>query len=174
MRRVYVDTNVIIARYKPQDPLYSTANEFFTRKDIEFIISPLSLVELNAVISRLLPSNIIVPSNIKKIDVPTLVEFIIYDCNLRLVSKSYLTAYQIRKMKVRIPLEYYLALLIADTIKLRTLDLLHLAYVYLMKDYVSVFVTGDEEIIERKNVIKKFGIRIIHPEEFLDELVPKR
>jgi len=170
LKRVYVDTSVIIARYKPQDPLYSIANKFFATKNIEFIISPLSLVELNAVISRLLPYSITIPSTIKKLDAPTLVEFIVSDCNLKLVSRSYLTAYQVGSMRVRIPLEYYLALLIANKVKLRTLDLLHLAYVYLMKNYVNIFITGDDDILEKRDTIKNLDIKVMHPKDFLDQI----
>jgi hypothetical protein len=46
-----VDTNVVLARFAPRDPLRPFAKKFFDSKG-ERIVSPLSLIEMNAVLSR--------------------------------------------------------------------------------------------------------------------------
>jgi len=48
----YVDTSLIIARYKPLDELYDDSNAFF-ESNFNFVISPIALIELYCVLSRL-------------------------------------------------------------------------------------------------------------------------
>jgi len=163
--RIYLDTNVIIARYKPQDPLFSVSNDLFERKDLVFTVSPLTLVELHSVISRL-KSQLIFSNEIKDVDSRTLVSFIIRDCNLQFLARNFLFSYKVEKSRARIPLEYYLSIIFADKIQLRTLDLIHIAYAYMIKDFIDVFTTGDEEILEKSNVIERLlGITVKHPKE---------
>ena len=168
MKEIYIDTNLIIARYKPKDPLYSIANRLFKEEKYKFVISPITLTELHSVLSRV-KHQISLPKDIETIDIPTLVEFIIEDCNLKLLSKTRIVTYQIGKERVRIPLEYYIALSIADKIKLRTLDLIHIAYAYLIKDQINAFVTGDNEILEkRKTILHTLGIEVKPPQDIIN------
>jgi predicted nucleic acid-binding protein len=51
-RRLYVDTSVIVARYKPRDELYDSAESLFNQGGIHFFVSPLTLAGLYAVFSR--------------------------------------------------------------------------------------------------------------------------
>jgi predicted nucleic acid-binding protein len=46
-----VDTNVVLARFAPKDPVHAAARKFFSSPG-ERIISPVSIVEMNAVLSR--------------------------------------------------------------------------------------------------------------------------
>ena len=52
-RRLYVDTSVIVARYKPRDEMYNSAESLFNQGGVHFFVSPLTLVELYAVLSRI-------------------------------------------------------------------------------------------------------------------------
>ena len=168
MKGIYVDTNLIIARYKPEDPLYVLANRLFKARNYEFIISPITLTELYSVLSRV-KIHISIPEGMENIDIPTLIEFILEDCNLKIVSKTRIVTYQIGKERIKIPLEYYIALSIADKIKLRTLDLIHIAYAYLIKDRIKAFVTGDNEIIDKQEtIIHMLGIKVISPQDIVN------
>jgi len=43
---------------------------------------------------------------------------------------------------------------------------MHIAYAYMIKDFIDVFTTGDEEILEKSNVIERLlGITVKHPKE---------
>ena len=167
---LYLDTNVIIARYKPADPLHKVSGKLLRSEEFEFFISPITLFELYSVISRLYP-NMIFPQEVESISVDTLVHFIVEDCNLKLVSKNYLVTTYFRKRKIRMPFEYLMSMMLAERLKLRALDLLHIAYIAMLRDSIQAFVTGDGEILERKSIIKDIvGIEVEHPKNILDDL----
>ena len=52
MIKAYIDTNVVVARYKPNDPLHEIAEKLFNLPQVELYASPLTLVELYSVLSR--------------------------------------------------------------------------------------------------------------------------
>ena len=54
----------------------------------------------------------------------------------------------------RVPLEYIYAMRLADALKLRALDLLHVAQAALLEGEVEALVTGEEEILERRERIE--------------------
>lgn len=61
MMMAYVDTNVIVAKYVPTDELSSRATAFLESSDRK-IASPVSTIELAAVISRTWWFRIVAPS----------------------------------------------------------------------------------------------------------------
>jgi len=164
LNALYLDTNVIIARYKPSDPLYGDSNKLFTRS-FRFFISPVTLFELYSVISRLRPG-LVLPKEAKHASVNTIVRFMMEDCGLKLVSKTFLAAAFFLGEKARLPLEYWLSVILAEKLRLRALDLLHIAYAAMLRDKVQIFVTGDDEILERRDSIKEtVELEVRHPRE---------
>ena len=162
---MYLDTNVIIARYKPSDPLYEDSNKLFFSGDFKHIISPVTLFELYSVISRLRPG-LVLPKEARQASVSTIVRFVIEDCDLKLVSKTFLAAAHFLGDRARMPLEYWLSVMLAEKLRLRALDLFHIAYASMLRDKVQIFVTGDDEILERKSVIKELvELEVRHPRE---------
>ncbi|MEM2641479.1 MAG: PIN domain-containing protein [Thermoproteota archaeon] len=160
----YVDTSLIIARYKPSDILYEDSNAFF-KSNFDFIISPITLVELHCVLSRV-RSELNVPMDAEPL-IDTLVAFIIKDC--KLLSKGYYVKKSFSQ-ECRMSLEYYVATRFAEQLGLRTLDMLHLSYAWILKKSfgVELFVTGDEEILEKAEDIKKsLGIKVSHPKQLV-------
>ena len=134
---------------------------------LNFFISPITLFELYSIISRLC-SNLVLPKKTIHATVDTIVHFIMEDCNLRLLSKTYLTTFYFRDQKVRIPLEYRMSILLAEKLKLRALDLLHIAYASILEEKKRIFVTGDNEILSKRNIIRKLtGLEIKHPKDLL-------
>ena len=157
---LYVDTNIIIAYYKPSDPLYNVVRTFFRRKE-SFIITPINLFELYSVISRI-RSYISLPDKIKSVKARVIVQYIVEDLNLQTLARTFLV--KLSKMNVRIPAEYYLAIKLADSLKLRSLDLLHIAYASLLGNEIDAFITGDIEILEKKDIIEeKTGVKVREP-----------
>ncbi|MBM5805977.1 MAG: type II toxin-antitoxin system VapC family toxin [Candidatus Verstraetearchaeota archaeon] len=64
------------------------------------------------------------------------------------------------------PLEYLVAMRMAEKLGLRALDLLHIAYATLMKEEIDAFITGDEEILEERDGIKNIsGVEIASVQE---------
>lgn len=166
----YVDTSVIIARYKPGDELFDDAENLFSRRGLSFYGSPLTLVELYAVLSRVW-HEIDISNQVQK-ELKTIVTFIVKDCGLHIAPETYATAVEIAGQRARIPLEYSLAYRHAETLKLRALDLIHVCYVSILKAVygVSTFITGDEEILAKSHIIREvFKINVKHPRDILLE-----
>lgn len=166
MTTVYVDTNVIIARYKPGDPLHGVADELFKR-DFEFVISPVTLVELYSVLSRVKPF-VRLREEFKHASIGTLVAFIIHDLHLKLRARAFLFKLSLLGTTFRVPLEYHIAMKFSEKLQLKTLDLLHLAYAYMLREEIDYFVTGDDDILSRRELIREcMGIEVIEPSELL-------
>ena len=54
----------------------------------------------------------------------------------------------------------------AEKLRLRTLDMLHLSYAWMIKRTlgISIFLTGDDELLEKSEVTRSaLGIRTLHP-----------
>ncbi|MEM4415973.1 MAG: hypothetical protein QXH32_08435 [Candidatus Caldarchaeum sp.] len=144
----YVNTSVVIARYKPDDEVYEYAEKLMSRDDVRFYASTLTLVELSAVLSTLL-DELIIQQGYEK-DLNTLLAFIVKDCKLHFTSHLHTLSVDFHARKIRMPLEYYLAIAHAEKLKLRALDLLHICHVAILRSFQNVasFITGDKELIE--------------------------
>ncbi len=166
MSVIYIDTNIIISCYKPRDPMYKIANELFKR-DFEFIISPITLVELYSILSRIKPF-LKLKKELKQASIGTIVAFIIHDCHLKILAKGFLFRLSLFKTTFRIPLEYHLAMKFSEKLQLKTLDTLHLAYAYMLRNEIDYFVTSDDDILAKKEKIKNYlGIEVKEPSELL-------
>ena len=168
MLRAYVDTNVIVARYKPGDPLHESADRLFGLPEATFYVSPLTLVELYSAFSR-----VEIESTLPELNLHALVAFCLKDCKLELISKSHLLRAKVAEREFKAPLEYCLAVKLAEQLRLRALDLLHVTYALLLKKakLADVLITGDEEILEKGDLISAAtGVRVRHPKELNSEL----
>lgn len=163
----YVDTNLIIARYKPTDELYDDSNKFFNR-DLNFIISPITLVELHCVLSRV-RDGLDIPLKGEPL-IETLVAFVIKDCNLKLLSRGVFIKRDFAGYAFRMSLEQHLATRLAGLLGLKTLDVLHLSYARMLRDLydINMFITGDEEILKKAEDVKRnLGIKLLHPRQVI-------
>jgi len=164
IKSIYVDTSVIVARYKPGDPLYNDSNALFQR-EYRFVVSPLVLVELYSVFSRIRPY-IRLPKPLKGVALNSLVRFVIDDCKLTVMYNLLIA--RIREGACRVPLEYIYAMRLAEALRLRALDLLHVAQASLLNGEVEALVTGDEELLERRERIKELtGLSVASPRELI-------
>ncbi len=165
METLYLDTNIIIARYKPGDPLHELSEKLVNDKSFKLFISPVTLFELYAVISRISPY-LLLPNELNHTSLATLIHFIIKDCNLNFKSRTLLTSINFKGFKATLPFEYLMSSFLAEKLRLRALDLLHISYAAMLRDEVKLFITGDEEILEKKEAIKEFTeVEVRHPKE---------
>lgn len=166
----YVDTNVILANYFPEDKLHSRASAFFELSRKRKIVSPVSTVELFAVVSRL-ETEIQAPKEIleepPRRRVRALVEFLIRDCKLFLASVPAQAKIKIAGTVLSVPVEYESCIRLAHALKLKTLDLIHLAYADNLRKWghdVGVFVTFDGDILRSSaNIQQQLGIEVKEP-----------
>ncbi len=166
-----MDTNVILARFAPKDPLRQAAKNFFDSKG-DRIVSPISILEICAVLSRegvKFDSPRLVMGETETRRVLAISEYFVEFLGMRVESLSLTNRVRIAGSTLSLPLEYSEALKKAGELKLRTVDLLHLAYSGLissLRTRIDRFVTSDSGIIDRARTIEaQFGFTVVHPKE---------
>ncbi|OLD03933.1 MAG: hypothetical protein AUJ07_05160 [Crenarchaeota archaeon 13_1_40CM_3_53_5] len=167
----YVDTGVLIAAYAPKDPLRSAARNFLGKSRASRIISSLTFEELSSVLSRI-EENLELPSILRQEPpqrrIRALVEYVVRDCRLTIASQVGSSRIRLGGRSVTMPMEYSTAAALAPKLKLRSLDLLHLAYASLISRLefsISSFVTGDETILGKTDEIQEsLNITVTHPD----------
>jgi predicted nucleic acid-binding protein len=162
----YVDTNVLISYYFDEEEFHEVSTRIFNvLKTIQkkIYISPLTLVELYSVIARnlskyRLPPHYMVLDEKRKIHVlvkdilecskPILVDD---ESKLELLDKS--SVFYIYKKAI----DY------VTTLKLKSLDLMHITYAIELakRGLVDTFITLDKELISRKQVLEGLGLKVM-------------
>jgi predicted nucleic acid-binding protein len=157
----YVDTNVILAKYFPEDKVHQRAVRYLEQNAIRKLISPISLVELVAVLSRVDPA-IRAPDELLRETprrrVRALLEFLIADSHLRVASVPARAKLRAGGTSFSAPIEYLTSIHLAHALKLKALDLLHLAYASNLRQWgyeIKTFVTLDQDIIGRAKEIRQ-------------------
>ena len=132
---IYLDTNIIISFIDELDIDHKRAISLLSKLSNKLIVSRLTLIELASVYAR-----------------------------ARLENPVSLALYSIKKVGGE-ELSFYFnkvfgrALKIAPTLKLRTLDLLHIAIS--LEVGAKYFATFDNSIINKKDLLKEIGIEVI-------------
>ena len=166
---VYIDTNVIVAKYHPRDPYYASSRSFLD-SSTDKVVSPLSVVELMAVTSRQAkelhaPDEILREPPRRRIR--AIVEFFLRDSNITIVPVAAQAKVKVAKSILTLPLEYVSSLGLAS-LGLRTLDLMHLAYAHNIRSSgyeLDSFVTTDTAILKKSVEIEKLlKIHVKKPE----------
>ena len=168
----YVDTGVLIAAYAPKDPIRVAAKAFLRKSHAPRIISPLTFAELSSVLSRV-EESLELPSVLRteppQRRIRALAEYVVRDSRLTIASQVGSTRLRLGGRSVSVPMEYTTAAALAPKLKLRSLDLLHLAYASLISQLefsISSFVTGDETILGKSDEIQKsLNITATHPKD---------
>ncbi len=96
-------------------------------------------------------------------------EYFVKFLQLRMESLPLTARVRVAGSTVNIPMEYSEALKRAAELRLKTLDLLHLAYAGLVSNLrakIDSFVTADSDILDRGAVIEQqFGFNVAHPKD---------
>nr|MDO8062137.1 PIN domain-containing protein [Candidatus Freyrarchaeum guaymaensis] len=153
----YIDTSVIVSALDPLDEKQKTSLQFL-EEEKEKVASELVMLELASVVSR----------RLDELSIP-LREFSLPSEQLLIAILVYvLRRFGIKFVKIvgsmEIPLLGQMSLPVAATIelsakiKLRSLDLLHIAYVKLLKEKgfkISAFATLDEYFVKAKEFLEE-------------------
>ena len=95
------------------------------------------------------------------------VEYIFKDAGLTLASQVGTSIIRVGERTVPIPMEYSRAASEAHKLRLKALDLLHLAYasfISRLEFKLDLFVTADQDILDRTSQIEEaLGLRTMHP-----------
>jgi predicted nucleic acid-binding protein len=154
----YLDTNVLLSHYFTEDPNHPYATQLVetlrTRRE-EMRISLLTLVELYAYISR----------RIGALKPPP------HYARLSQEEKVAAVATHVLKHAGAQPVDntpadlLQKAMRLAHILRLKTLDLLHIAYALHLAErgLIHTFATLDKEIAERRDAIERLGLRLLTP-----------
>ncbi|MHA1617478.1 MAG: type II toxin-antitoxin system VapC family toxin [Candidatus Njordarchaeales archaeon] len=176
--RVYLDTNILVAYFKPGDPYYSDSRTILEKTDIDKIVSFLTLTEFLSVIFRLYRnSQIEFTPKIREIfsQLPLksraviLLKYIVRKFNLNILGAKELLNFRINSENILFPLEFLKAINMAGETGLRTLDNLHLAIVALENKVskIDYFITGDRDFINKRQIVFRVtGVPVLTPSEF--------
>ena len=133
----YIDTNVIISFISKSDVNHSRALRILDNNEGK-VTSPVAILELKSVLSRT-----------TDLGVDEIEAF-----------ADYLAEIKIEVPEVDMNKVLNNASDIATTIRMKTLDILHLSASMILD--VNGFVTFDHEFLEKKNEIEGIGLKIIH------------
>jgi len=171
----YVDTNVIISFYFDDERSHEIARKIVDRlrgRNTRLYASPLTIVELFSAISRKLP-NLMLPPHVEiivkelKPDEKTIVHILIgsmlESLNITVVDDD--PIFDLFDNRVRMFYVFRKAIENSVSLKLRTLDLIHVSYALQLasKGLLDTFVTLDKEIIDKRDFIIKLGLNLEPP-----------
>jgi predicted nucleic acid-binding protein len=151
----YLDTNVLLSHYFAEDPNHLNAArlmETLRRRGEEMRVSLLTLVELYAYISRRIGALKLPPHYARlsqKEKVAAVATHVLKHAGAQPVDNT--PADHLQK-----------AMRLAHTLRLKTLDLLHIAYALHPAERRHTFATLDKEIAERRDAIR-LGLRLLTP-----------
>lgn len=175
--RIYLDTNIIVSYFKPNDPHYTYSRKILDQADIHKVISFLTIIEFTSVIFRLQKGNRIELSiSMKNIFSKTpqkyraiiLAKYIVRKFNLSVLGSKELLNFRINEESALFPLEFLKALSLSYESGLKTLDNLHIAIVALENKVsrIDYLVTGDRDILNKRNKILQItGCPVVSPSE---------
>ena len=169
----YVDTNVLLSQYKPDDIFYRQSVlivRSLKQKEVTGCTSPLTIIEMVSFVCRNFPlkrgEN---PEDARKIAVSKILKEI---ASLQLQFSTPTGDYTLKLegQNVHIPALLGDSLGLA-TAGLRTLDLLHLSVAKYCRETnkgLAGFITGDKDFLMRKKeLLERIGIPFLSPEEFV-------
>jgi len=158
----YIDTSVIVSALDPLDPRRELARAVLEESE-DNVISELVMVELASVLARReLPEELKAKLGLREeLIIPAVLLYLIRRFGLRYERVD-------GQMKIPILGEMYLpiatAINLSRNLRLKTLDLLHVAYARLLKDQgkpVDVLVTVDEDFERVSKIVEdRFNVKI--------------
>ena len=175
MKSAYLDTNVFIASYKPDDVYHEESSAIIKaleQGEIRGQTSTLTLLEAAAVASRTIP--IRKGDDEKEVRQSAVSKAILDISNLGLtfVHIPGDSSMPIDGSTIEMPAAFHQALLLASSVGLRAFDLVHLAsarYSSLSHSDLSAFVTGDSDFLSKKKELTRIlEMPILSPKEYVE------
>lgn len=153
----YIDTSIIVAALDPQDPRFKKARALLEEEG-DKVISEVVLAELASIVARREGITSSIASRLGLSREEALIAILLY------ILKRFNLRYKSIENTTRLPLigKVYrpiaTAVELAPRAKLRTLDLLHVAYVKLMKnggEPIRKLVTADSDFKKARRLLKE-------------------
>lgn len=136
----YIDTSVLISYVNPDDSLHDKAVKLIDGFHEKKLVSDLTIIELYSVFSRTM--------NLSNIEIEALVKYTLRKTN-------------VEKLSVKWDRIYRRAIKLANELKLKSLDLLHITIASLSN--CRFFATFDKDILRKSAIIReKLGLEIVN------------
>jgi predicted nucleic acid-binding protein len=168
----YVDTNILIAHYFEESKEHQGAEkivEKLRREGRQAFASSLTVVELASVISRnILKYEAMIPPHIRMYDERRKIRVLVKHMLKSLGSKVADDKPSVERLDEAEAFHIFRrAVDHAPHLKLRALDLLHVAYALQLAEegLLDVFATLDEGIVGRRDIMEGLGLKVYGPED---------
>ncbi len=160
--RVYLDTNVILARYVPDEPQHDESKSLMNKIEagqLEAVTSVLTLVEVVCTTSRAYQKFDDEARALEREEVAgAFLRRLLNIKKLDFIPMSGELSVAAEERQVKLPALYALAIEIGSKTGVKTLDALHLASASIASricgDKVDYFVTLDEDILKKQQEIR--------------------
>ncbi len=174
----YMDTNVFLARFKPDDPYHSSCQKIVRelgKEGLRGCTSSLAILEVASVTSRSIETRSGSLHELGVQDRGRVISALIKRLmRLNLVFVDPLDDVQLLSegKSVRMPALLHGALNLTYNVGLRTLDCMHIASLIcarrLLDEEIRFFVTGDADFLQRKKRLREItGSSFVDPDEFV-------
>ncbi|HID91041.1 TPA: PIN domain-containing protein [Candidatus Bathyarchaeota archaeon] len=169
---IYVDTSVVLSALDLDDPNHAESWRFLTATPDSKVISPLTVEELVSVISRRIEF-VRAPDDLeealvglsRKERVAAVLLYAIERFGLRKAAPDY--SMRLSLLEIRLPGPYAVAAVLGPQLQLRSLDLLHVAYVSALREGrlpLASIVTLDSELLEAGDRVRGLlGVEVSLP-----------
>ena len=186
MKRVYVDTNLILSAFRKQDDNYKLMETIRSLKHLKLISSTLAIIEMYVVLLReqetmlLTFQQLVSKKEFEKyaslpldLKIMLAIDFLLNYYNIEIVEDSQLDIISLKMEKIKIHPIYKMVLNTIIRTQLRTLDLLHYSYVkyflYYKEMLIHYLVTSDIVFQKARTDLKNdSSVIIVSPETLID------
>lgn len=186
MKRVYLDTNLILSVFRPKDDNYQMMKIISNQKHLQFVTGTITLVEIVSVLIREnhLFNNAITfiasKKNLEKLvllplelQISLFIDYLLNIFRIDVLEDDFPEMSLFGGKKIKISTQYKLIINKPLKTQLRTLDLLHYnttRYYSSIKDFkIDYLVTGDGNFQKmRENLKSESDTIIVSPETFIE------
>lgn len=173
---LYLDTNIILARYAPDEPQHDEAKDLLNKVeggDLSAVTSTLTLVEVVCATSRAYERFADKVGSLGREEVAgAFLRRVVNIRNLGFISMGGEVSVNVMKRRVKLPALFAMALEMGSKTGVKTLDTLHLASASIASRIyghkIDCFVTLDEDILKRREDISGLiESRVLTPAEMV-------
>jgi predicted nucleic acid-binding protein len=173
---LYLDTNIILARYAPDEPQHDEAKDLLSKieeGELSAVTSILTLVEVVCAASRAYERFADKVGSLGREEVTgAFLRRVVHIRNLGFVPMGGEVLVNVMKRRVKLPALFVMALEMGSKTGVKTLDTLHLASASIASRIyghkIDCFVTLDEDILKRREDISGLiESRVLTPAEMV-------
>jgi len=173
----YMDTNVFISRYKPDDPYHSSSERIVAgleKGSLRGCTSTLTILETSCVASRMYDQKFATVSGAAARERGQIISALLKRLgrlNLVFVHPLGDMRFSLDGFVVEMPSTFHASVNLSYKLGLKSLDCIHLAALLysqnLLGKEVSFFVTGDTDFLEKRGELREMtGCTFVDPSEF--------